>query len=197
MERLSGNGIIFEKVTLHVGLGTFRPVMVSDISEHVMHGEQITVTRKTIERLLEEPSRPVIAVGTTAARTLESLHWLGLKVMKGDQETIPEVDQWYPYLHDTDQKITLQRSLRMLLDYLDRKNLDAYTGTTSLMVVPGYRYRVVTGLVTNFHMPQSTLLMLVAALVGNDWEKAYRFALDNGFRFLSYGDSSLFFKNIH
>ena len=196
MKRLSCNGVLFEKVTLHVGLGTFRPVMVSDISEHVMHAEKIVVTRKTIETLLEDPGRPVIAVGTTAARTLESLYWLGIKVINDKDNLNPEVDQWYPYLADHDPGISLQQSLKALLYFLRKHNREVYSGTTSLMIIPGYRYRVVSGLITNFHMPQSTLLMLVAAMVGDDWEKAYRYAMDHGFRFLSYGDSSLFIKNL-
>ncbi|MEI6455030.1 MAG: S-adenosylmethionine:tRNA ribosyltransferase-isomerase [bacterium] len=196
LSRLEAKGSLFEKVTLHVGLGTFRPVTVPDISEHMMHAEQIIVKKKTIETLYNNPERPVIAVGTTSVRTLESLYWLGVKLTEGKTGTLAEVGQWDPYLTSGNSGISLKQSLGHLLEYLERNDLDALTGSTRLMIVPGYSYKVTSGLITNFHMPQSTLLLLVAALIGNDWEKAYRYALDHSYRFLSYGDSCLFFKNI-
>jgi S-adenosylmethionine:tRNA ribosyltransferase-isomerase len=194
MQRLLQKGIECEKVTLHVGIGTFRPVSVDHIRDHVMHHEKIVITRKTIVWLLNNLHRPVFAVGTTSARTLESLYWLGVRLIREGSGSHPVVSQWYPYQQGQKDNITVQQSLETLQSYLDQHNMDEYSGETQLMIVPGYQYKLISGLITNFHMPQSTLLLLVAALIGENWKQAYTFALSNGFRFLSYGDSCLFFN---
>ena len=194
MDRLRSHGIEKEKVTLHVGVGTFRPVAVEHLRDHMMHHERIVVSKKTIERLLNHLTRPVFAVGTTSARTLESLYWLGVKLTREGSGSHPVVPQWYPYQQGSTVNVTVQQSLEVLHEYLCKCNLDEYSGETQLMIVPGYQFRLLSGLITNFHMPQSTLLLLVAALIGDDWKTAYEYALHNGFRFLSYGDSCLFFN---
>ena len=194
MQKLAAKGIIHEKVTLHVGVGTFKPVTAERIGEHVMHHEKIVVSRQTIASLLNHIERPVFAVGTTSARTLESLYWLGVKLLRNGKDPHPVVFQWDPYQVPQADNISTGQALGALLEFLDKNGLEEYSGETQLMIVPGYTFKVVSGMVTNFHMPQSTLLLLVAALVGDGWKRAYEFALSHDFRFLSYGDSSLFFK---
>jgi S-adenosylmethionine:tRNA ribosyltransferase-isomerase len=194
MHKLKQHDIEIEKITLHVGIGTFRPVTVDHIKDHVMHHERIVVAKDTIERLLDNPGKPVFAVGTTSARTLESLYWLGARLINEGFSLLPVVPQWYPYHRGEKPDPTVQHALESLLGYLNTHKLEEFTGETQLMIVPGYQYRLLSGLITNFHMPQSTLLLLVAALIGENWKKAYDFALLNGFRFLSYGDSCLFFN---
>ena len=194
MQKLKLQGTGFEKITLHVGIGTFRPVSVDKIRDHVMHHETIVITRKTIERIVNNPGRPLFAVGTTSARTLESLYWLGVRLIREGSGTHPMVPQWYPYQSGQSDNFTILQSLEAVLEYLEKHNLDEYSGETRLMIVPGYQYRLISGLITNFHMPQSSLLLLVAAMIGENWKTAYDYALSNGFRFLSYGDSCLFFN---
>ncbi len=194
LQRMLQKGIECEKVTLHVGIGTFRPVSVDNLSDHVMHHEKIVISRKTIARLINNLNRPVFAVGTTSARTLESLYWLGVRMIREGHGPHHVVEQWYPYQQGQSDHITVLQSLETMQAYLEKHNLEEYSGQTQLMIVPGYQYKILSGLITNFHMPQSTLLLLVAALIGDNWKKAYAFALSNGFRFLSYGDSSLFFN---
>ncbi|MCX6268574.1 MAG: S-adenosylmethionine:tRNA ribosyltransferase-isomerase [Bacteroidetes bacterium] len=194
LARLLRQGIKFENVTLHVGVGTFRPVGVEQIRDHVMHHEKIVVSKHTIQQLYFNLSRPVIAVGTTSARTLESLYWIGVNLILEGSGLHPGVSQWAPYQHKETGNITTRQSLEALLGYLEAKQLDEYSGETMLMIVPGYRFKVISGLITNFHMPQSTLLLLVAAMIGADWRNIYEYARQNGFRFLSYGDSCLFFN---
>ena len=193
-DRLHSKGIETDHVTLHVGVGTFRPVSVEQIGEHVMHHEKIVVSKKSIERLLNNLDRPVFAIGTTSARTLESLYWLGVKLFRQGSHSLPAVSQWYPYHQNAEDLIPVKQSLEILLGYLGAHHLEEYSGETQLMIVPGYRFRFLSGLLTNFHMPQSTLLLLVAAMIGDDWQTCYAHALRNGYRFLSYGDSSLFFN---
>ena len=194
LQKIAARGIIYENVTLHVGVGTFKPVIAERIGGHVMHHEKIVVSRKTIASLLNHRERPVFAVGTTSARTLESLYWLGVKLARDGNNHNPVIFQWDPYeIHEVD-KISTEQALETLLRFLDENGMAEYSGETQLMIVPGYSFKVVAGLITNFHMPQSTLLLLVAALVGEAWKSAYEYALSNDFRFLSYGDSSLFFK---
>ncbi len=194
MQKLRQNEIAIEKITLHVGIGTFRPVSVDHIRDHVMHHERIVIAKGTLERLLNNPGKPVFAVGTTSARTLESIYWLGVRLINEGSSVLPMVPQWYPYHQGEKSDPTVQHALEALLGYLNTHKLEEYNGETQLMIVPGYKYRLLSGLITNFHMPQSTLLLLVAALIGENWKKAYDFALLNGFRFLSYGDSCLFFN---
>jgi S-adenosylmethionine:tRNA ribosyltransferase-isomerase len=194
LERVRAKGISTINVTLHVGVGTFRPVTAENIRDHTMHHEQIVVQTAVIELLLRSLSRRVFAIGTTSARTLESLYWLGVRILREGPGGNLAVTQWEPYQPGADREITAGESLEALLNYLNTNHLKEYSGETRLMIVPGYRFRVVSGMVTNFHMPQSTLLLLVAAMIGGDWRTAYEYALQNGFRFLSYGDSCLFFS---
>jgi len=194
LEKIASGGILTAHVTLHVGLGTFKPVTAPQIRDHVMHHEKISVTRETIETLAGHPDRPVIAIGTTSARTLESLYWLGVRIIREGSRFEPSISQWEPYYPGAGAGIDTGRSLSALLDYLHRRRLEALSGETRLMIVPGYRFRILSGLMTNFHLPQSTLLLLVAALTGKGWREAYNYALQHGFRFLSYGDSCLFFN---
>ncbi|MEI6433634.1 MAG: S-adenosylmethionine:tRNA ribosyltransferase-isomerase [Bacteroidota bacterium] len=193
LESLRQKNILRLNVTLHVGAGTFRPVITEFIGDHLMHHEKIIVSRETIEQLLENTDRPVFAVGTTAARTLESLYWLGCQLSTGDTLFHPNVSQWTPYHSYHSADIPAYQSLESLLKYLKKNDLESYSGETQLMIVPGYRYRLLSGLITNFHIPQSTLLLLVAAMIGAKWKEVYDFALANEYRFLSYGDVCLFF----
>jgi len=185
-------------VTLHVGLGTFRPIKAETLKDHVMHSESIFVSRELVEMLLANPGKKIIAVGTTVLRTIESLYWFGLKILSQPKKDFDEIQikQWDPYCFDRDSlRWTLGDSLNAVLDTMKKKGSHYLYGETELMIVPGYNFHVADALVTNFHMPGSSLLLLVAAFVGNDWKNVYEFALRNNFRFLSYGDSSLLFKN--
>jgi S-adenosylmethionine:tRNA ribosyltransferase-isomerase len=157
-----------------------------------MHGEQLSVSREFIERLLHHGNRPVIPVGTTSMRTLESLYWLGagiyLGLLPGEEEEL-SLPQWFPY--DVRTTISVQEALEALLYYLNSHKLTHLQANTHILIAPGYQFKICSGLVTNFHQPQSTLLLLVSALIGPSWQKVYRHALANNYRFLSYGDSSL------
>jgi len=191
---LKQQGITFEKLILHVGAGTFKPVSTEQIGEHDMHAEQIQVSRVFLQNLLKKNIRPVIPVGTTAMRTLESLYWIGVMLHETDiSKRNLHLDQWFPYQHHS-EKLSVEESLRLLIKYLDQHDLESFKATTALMIAPGYDMKIVDGLITNFHQPKSTLLLLVAALIGNQWKQAYDYALENDFRFLSYGDACLFFK---
>lgn len=187
IEQLRQQGIDTEYVTLHVGAGTFKPVNTPTIGEHEMHSEHVVVERQLIEKL-RHIDRPLVAVGTTSVRTLESLYWFGVRLCDQPEQPM-QVGQWDPY---TLSHIEPAKALENILHYLDRQHSDTLIGATRLMIAPGYRYRLVNGLVTNFHQPKSTLLLLVSALIGDRWRECYRYALDHGFRFLSYGDSCLF-----
>ena len=193
LDNLRSRGIRFETVTLHVGIGTFRPVASPDVSRHIMHGERISVPLQVIRNLGDAPDRPRIAVGTTSVRTMETLYWLGVKILTGSKEPRPEIRQWDPYDPAMVQDIPAGDSLHALADYLEKNQMTGYSGNTELMIVPGYRFRMVRGMITNFHLPQSTLLLLVAAFIGPRWKEAYEYALQHNFRFLSYGDACLFF----
>ena len=190
IEQLRTQGIDTEYVTLHVGAGTFKPVNTPTIGEHEMHTEHIVVERSLLEKLLHR-SRPLIAVGTTSVRTLESLYWFGVHLASQPDLPAMHINQWDPY---TLSPVTAVEALENILRHLDRQHSDTLVGETQLMIAPGYTYRIVDGLVTNFHQPKSTLLLLVSALIGDRWRECYRYALDHGFRFLSYGDSCLFLK---
>lgn len=185
-------GIGRRQLTLHVGAGTFQPVKSDNIGDHDMHTEFISVPRDLIAEL-STSSRPVIAVGTTSVRTLESLYYVGQVLETNPCATEEElrVTQWMPYT--TPCEISPRQALQNIVNYLDRHGASDYLGSTQLMIAPGYSYRIVDGMITNFHQPQSTLLLLVAAFVGNDnWRRIYDYALDHDFRFLSYGDACLF-----
>ena len=191
LEQLSHDGFELDEVTLHVGAGTFRPVATATIGEHAMHSETIVVRKSLIENLIRHIGRPIIPVGTTSTRTLESLYWIGMMLTEQGLALRPlHVEQWFPY--ENHQALTTQEALERIITYLDLHQLTHLEASTALMIAPGYQMRVITGLITNFHQPKSTLLLLVSALIGERWKEAYRFALDNGFRFLSYGDSCLF-----
>lgn len=178
-----------EELTLHVGAGTFRPVKAEVISDHDMHTEYVSVSRHTIERLLAHNGQ-AIAVGTTSVRTLESLYYIGLHIMGGDtSDNAMHVKQWEPY--EQRENTSATEALTAILEYMTVNGLETLNASTQIIIAPGYEYKIVCRLITNFHQPQSTLLLLVSALVGDDWHKIYDYALDNGFRFLSYGDSSM------
>ncbi len=179
-----------EELTLHVGAGTFKPVKSEEIAGHKMHTEYISVNRRTIEKLIALYGN-VTAVGTTSVRTLESLYYMGIHIYKNPDanEEDLHVCQWEPY--ETVCKLTTTESLQCILDYMKRHNMEALRSSTQIIIAPGYEYKIVNRMVTNFHQPKSTLLLLVSAFVKGNWRKIYDFALSHDFRFLSYGDSSL------
>ena len=185
-----------EFVTLHVGAGTFKPVKASVMRNHEMHEEWISVNITTIERLRENIPGNCIAVGTTSARTLESLYWMGVKAMIDPGLKQLDLGQWEVYEEKLNElNISPDQAMAALADWLRQHDQEKFFTTTRLMIAPGYRFRMISHLITNFHQPQSTLLLLVAAAIGNDWIKCYRHALQNGYRFLSYGDSCLLYIN--
>ena len=187
---LDAHGIDREELTLHVGAGTFKPVKSKEIEGHEMHTEYISVHRQTLEKLIAHEGR-AIAVGTTSVRTLESLYYMGAKLAEHPDATEEElhVNQWEPY--DTHPTLAAVGAIRNVLNYLERNHLNALHASTQIIIAPGYEYKIVKMLVTNFHQPQSTLLLLVSAFLHGDWRKVYDYALAHDFRFLSYGDSSL------
>ncbi len=182
-----------EELTLHVGAGTFKPVKSAEIEGHEMHTEYISVSRGTIENLIVHNGK-AIAVGTTSVRTLESLYHIGVTLLKNPNATEEElhVHQWQPYeTAEETASITSVKALQAILDYLNRHDMEALHTSTQIIIAPGYDYKIVNTMVTNFHQPQSTLLLLVSAFVKGNWRNIYDFALNHDFRFLSYGDSSL------
>ena len=189
LDDIAARGIETANVCLHVGAGTFLPVKSSLVSEHPMHREPFVVSRSLLCRL-RDGHKPVIAVGTTSVRTLESLYYVGISCL--EQGSPADVDQWAPYVRE--YAPTRQEALNAIIRYLDENQLDELHVGTRIIIVPGFRFRIVDAMVTNFHQPQSTLLLLISAFVGGDWHTIYDYALANGFRFLSYGDSSLLFR---
>jgi len=187
---LDAHGIEREELTLHVGAGTFKPVKSDTIGQHEMHTEFVAVRRHTIERLLAHDGH-AIAVGTTSVRTLESLYYMGLKILMNPaiKEEELHVNQWEPYEVESNKEV--KEVLQALLDWMIRHELTVLHSSTQIIIAPGYDYKIVKMLITNFHQPQSTLLLLVSAFVKGDWHKIYDYALAHDFRFLSYGDSSL------
>ena len=192
LSAIDAQGIEREELTLHVGAGTFRPVKSATIGDHPMHTEYIAVRRHTIERILAHQCE-VIAVGTTSVRTLESLYYMGLKVLANPDltEDALHVSQWEPYDLPTADSPQPSVALQALLDWMSRRQLSVLHSSTQIIIAPGYNYHIVKMLITNFHQPQSTLLLLVSAFVKGDWRRIYDYALAHDFRFLSYGDSSL------
>ena len=189
LQAIREKGITTETVCLHVGAGTFLPVKTSMVSEHKMHREPFVITLEFVEKLLNRTGK-VVAVGTTSVRTLESLYYLGVKcIEKGRPE---DIEQWEPY--SKEYCYSLDEALSALAEYMRREGMKDIQVGTSIIIVPGYRFKVVDVLVTNFHQPQSTLLLLISAFVGGDWKTIYDYALANEFRFLSYGDSSILFR---
>ena len=178
-------------LTLHVGAGTFKPVTARHIGEHQMHAEEMMIGREQISGIIHACTRPGIAVGTTSLRCLESIYWLGVKSLS-DGSLCRELPQWYPYHDNTPANITVEESMEALIGFMNAEKIEAFAAHTSLMIIPGYTFRLTQGLVTNFHQPGSTLLMLVSALAGDSWKDTYKYALEHDFRFLSYGDACLF-----
>lgn len=187
LDEIDAAGIERRELTLHVGAGTFKPVSSETIGEHQMHREFIEVSRELI-RELANTERHIIAVGTTSVRTLESLFHFGCRVIEGKEPN--NVEQWEAY-ESRRENISRGEALTALADWLESKNLEEFVASTGIMIVPGYRFKVVEGMVTNFHQPQSTLLLLVSAFTGGDWKRMYEHALAGGYRFLSYGDAEL------
>lgn len=192
LSRLSQKGIKSEYLTLHVGAGTFQPIKEQDVAHHPMHSEQIVVHQNNLRHLLNHRGN-IVAVGTTSMRSLESLYWYGVKLLKGTGTDffIPKL---YPY-EDHGQLPGLKKSLQTVLDRMDKSQYEEITGHTEIMIMPGYGFKVCNGLVTNFHQPGSTLILLVAAFTQNKWRTIYEEALTAGYRFLSYGDSNLLWYN--
>ena len=186
LARIREKGIDMEKVCLHVGAGTFLPVKSSLVSEHPMHREPFVVTKDLLKRLIGKKA-PLIAVGTTSVRTLESLYYVGVSCIEGGKPA--DVDQWAPYQRD--YTYSTDEALQAIVNYLDNNGLPELSVGTRIIIVPGFKFRLVDLLVTNFHQPESTLILLVSAFVDGDWKCIYDYALANDFRFLSYGDSSL------
>lgn len=192
LHKLKNEGFDFAQLTLHVGAGTFKPVSTATIGEHQMHDEKIVVSRRLFEKLMQALDSPVIAIGTTSMRTLESLYWIGCMLKKDSTQRPLHLKQWYPYENESANPVSVKQSLQYIHDYLITNKLESLTASTALIIAPGYDFKIVKGLITNFHQPKSTLLLLVSALIGEHWKTAYQYALENDFRFLSYGDSCLF-----
>ncbi|MBC7904744.1 MAG: S-adenosylmethionine:tRNA ribosyltransferase-isomerase [Gemmatimonadaceae bacterium] len=175
-------------LTLHVGAGTFQPVKADTMEQHTMHAESFEVSTTTIRQLLTSSGK-VYAVGTTSARTLESIYWIGLQILQNPETAVFELGQWDAY--HTQTAPAPDEVLMNLLKWMEENHTDTITGRTRILIAPGYQFKIVNGLITNFHQPQSTLLLLVAALIGEHWHNVYDYALNNNFRFLSYGDGCL------
>ncbi len=189
---LKSKGIQCEELTLHVGAGTFKPVKSTQIGNHDMHAEHIQISKRSLENLCSF-SNKILGVGTTSVRSLESLYWMGVKILTN----LPNPDflgQWEAYCLPS--HYTVNESFSAICNYMEKKETQVFNAVTQIMIVPGYCFKAIQGLLTNFHQPQSTLLLLIAALVGDDWQKIYKYALEHQFRFLSYGDSSLLMKNL-
>ncbi len=187
-DALRKKGIQEAALTLHVSAGTFQPIKVKAVEEHPMHSEQLEIKRETIEKLLLHSGK-VVAVGTTSVRTLESMYWYGVQLIENQGNRF-EIEKLAPYVSRA-YCPTRKEALQAILNEMEQSNSDTLFGTTSIFIFPGYKFQLVDGLITNFHQPGSTLVLLIAALVGEDWKKIYQEALDSDYRFLSYGDSSL------
>ena len=190
MAQIDARHIERNEITLHVGAGTFKPVKTESIEDHEMHSEYIFVPLQTIDALMRHNGE-CTCVGTTSVRTIESLYYIGLNIINHPDisEEGLKVEQWQPYAGTA--SVSEMDALKAIRDYMVRHQLQALHTSTQIIIAPGYRYHFVKRLITNFHMPKSTLLLLVSAFIGEDWRKVYQYALDNDFRFLSYGDSSI------
>lgn len=184
LEKIEHKGIKKEYVTLHVSAGTFQPIKNNNIAEHPMHNEQVWLNKKTIEALIKTEN--TIAVGTTSMRTLESLYWFGVRLKNGFDDFYIKKEDPYSL-----KKVSKNASLQAVLNYMEKKQIEQLGGQTEIFLFPGYSFEMCDGLITNYHMPNSTLVLLIAAFVGEDWRTIYNEALNNDYRFLSYGDSSL------
>ena len=194
-QQLDEKKIQRDYVTLHVGAGTFKPVKTTLVNDHEMHAEWISVSGSTIASIYEHLHKHITVVGTTSFRTLESLYWIGVKLLTNPSavhDTAADIEQWVAY--GKYPSVTTEAALEAVLEWMNKNKLDVLSAKTSLLVTPGYQVRIPHALVTNFHQPKSTLLLLVAALIGEDWKNIYRYALDHEFRFLSYGDGCLLFR---
>jgi len=192
-EQLNRRHISCSEITLHIGAGTFQPIKTASYHDHDMHAEYFYISGDMIRRLVRLNSK-VVAVGTTTERTLESIYWLGVKILH-NKKLLPQdmhLDQWEAY--QLPQNIPLGKSLKAMEIWIDEIKRSEFMTYTKLMIVPGYNFRIINALITNFHLPGSTLLLLVAAFIGDSWKDVYNYALNNGFRFLSYGDTSLLFN---
>jgi S-adenosylmethionine:tRNA ribosyltransferase-isomerase len=192
LDQLQDSGTSLAELTLHVGAGTFKPVQTDNIGDHEMHTEFFRVSSGTLKSLMEHHGK-IVSVGTTTLRTLESLYWLGIKIHQGmfGNESILHLGQWEAY--ELEGTLSYSEAIGVVLAYLDSNHLHELFAYTQIIIAPGYMVRSIKALITNFHQPKSTLLLLVSAITGNDWKKIYTYALNNNFRFLSYGDSSILF----
>jgi len=199
-KNLNKKGIRSDEITLHVGAGTFKPIKSDSVFDHEMHCEHFYVTRETLKAIIKNEGN-IVSVGTTSVRTLESIYWLGVKILSDPSNenletqsiaSLQTLGQWEAY--DLDSSVTLNQSIEAILKYMNRSGLNFLHASTSIMIIPSYRFKVVNGIITNFHQPGSTLLLLISAWIGEDWKNIYNFALDNNFRFLSYGDSSVLLR---
>ncbi|HEX6848093.1 MAG TPA: S-adenosylmethionine:tRNA ribosyltransferase-isomerase [Chitinophagaceae bacterium] len=199
LQKLKDKNINTDFLTLHVGAGTFKPVKSETMKDHEMHAEHFTVSRSLIQNLIDHPDKKIVAVGTTSLRTLESLYWMGAKSSMVNA-CLPErqdqwsISQWEGY-EKHEKNISAKQALSNLIKWMDENGLDNLSAKTQIIIAPGYQFKIVNGLITNFHQPQSTLLLLVAAFIGENWRRVYKYALENNFRFLSYGDGSLLWRN--
>ena len=193
LEKLEKKGIKSVELTLHVGAGTFQPVKSNNIARHAMHCEHFFITPEAIQLIIENHEK-IIPVGTTSVRTLESLYWLGVKLIHHPAECRNELvlGQWEAYEIETN--VSVKESMESLLKILKERNQSYLHASTSIIIIPGYDFKMINGMITNFHQPRSTLLLLISAWMGINWKKVYGFAMENGFRFLSYGDSSLLLR---
>ena len=193
-KKLSEKKIDTSYITLHVGAGTFKPVKTERVAEHEMHKEPFTVSINVLKKILS--SKKIVAVGTTSLRTLETIYWLGVKLMSGLIKDEWVLQQWEAYdLEKNHTSISVEESLTALINWLRENHQTELHCQTALIIIPGYQFKIPHGLITNFHQPQSTLLLLVSAFIGEDWKQVYQYVLDNDYRFLSYGDSSLLWRN--
>jgi len=193
-KQIKKRGIDVDYITLHVGAGTFKPVSADIIGEHTMHQEHVFIKKELIEKIQSHINRPVIAVGTTTVRSIESLIQIARKIKVGNTSEIFTISQWEPYIGEN-QDLPKTEALQIILDYMDTHKIKYIEAFTGIMIVPGYKPRIIDGLITNFHQPKSTLLLLVSAFIGDKWKSIYKHALENNYRFLSYGDSSFFIKS--
>jgi S-adenosylmethionine:tRNA ribosyltransferase-isomerase len=187
LSRVKQKGMQMVELTLHVSAGTFLPVSADAMQEHVMHAEVMEVSLEAIQTICNHQG-PIISVGTTSCRSLESLYWLGCRAIRN--EPLNEISQWEPYQPEAVQP-TIHEALNALLAHLKINNLDSIVAETAILIAPGYQFRIMNGLITNFHQPKSTLLLLIAALIGNGWKEMYEVAIEEEYRFLSYGDACL------
>jgi len=190
LKSLNDKDIFFDFITLNVGAGTFKPMKTNDVYEHRMHKEIFTIRKSFLENLLKSIHKKKAAIGTTSVRTLESLYWLGVFAERNEKHDFA-LNQWEVYDYMNEELPSPERAIKNLITLLEKSGTDILEGSTSLMIIPGYEFKLVDLLVTNFHLPSSTLLLLVSAFTGPDWKKIYEYALKNDFRFLSYGDSSI------